>query len=139
MPPVLKALSAHRFGQGRSYRTLGYRALRGRALNESAAEHARLPGGCIVEHTGLTWRYALFARDKFDLIPAIAGAQPSRLRRAGRAHPNENLEAIAHRAIDVAVADPVDVAQQDAVHPQRLARADHDLAARRVQPHHIQR
>src|SRR3954454_5148360 len=140
MPPVLKALSAHCFDQGRrSYRAFGYSALRGRALDESAAEDARLPGGCIVEHAGLTWRYALFARDKFDLIPAIAGAQPSRLRRAGRAHPHENLESVADRAIDRPVANPVDVAQQDAVHPQRLARADHNLAARRVQPHHIQR
>src|SRR6202000_2011459 len=84
-------------------------------------------------------RYALFARDQFDLIPAIGGAQPRRLRRAGRSHAHENLEPVADCAIEVAVADPVDVAQHDAVHPQRLARPDHDAAAGGIELDDIKR
>src|SRR6202000_2923559 len=84
-------------------------------------------------------RYALFARDQFDLIPAIGGAQPRRLRRAGRSHAHENLEPVADRAIEIAVADPVDVAQHDAIHPQRLARPDHDAAACGIKLHDVQR
>ena len=114
-------------------------ALGGRALDKSAAEHARLPRGRIVEHAGLAGRYALLARDEFDFIAAIGRAQPRRLRRAGRSHAHENLQPVADRAIERAVADPVDVAQHDAIHPQCLARSDHDAAAGGIQPHHIER
>ena len=69
----------------------------------------------------------------------MRAAQPGRLRRAGRAHAHEHLEAIADGAVDVAIADPVDVAQHDAVHLQRLARADHDAAVGGLQPHHVKR
>src|SRR5262249_44042391 len=41
--------------------------------------------------------------------------------------------------IERAIADPVDVAQDDAVHPQRLARADHDAARRGIEPDDIKR
>src|SRR6202022_230097 len=104
-----------------------------------AAEHAGLARRCIVEHAGLAGRYALFARDELDFIAAVGRAQPRRLRRAGRSHPHENLKTIADCAIERAVADPVDVAQRDAIHPQCLARPYHDAAAGRVQPHDIER
>ena len=42
-------------------------------------------------------------------------------------------------AIERAVADPVDVAQHDAIHPQRLARPDHDAAARGIELDDIER
>ena len=97
------------------------------------------PDRRIVEHAGLAGGYALFAGDEFDFITAVGRAQPRRLRRAGRSHPHENLEPLADRAIERAVADPVDVAQRDAIHPQRLARTDHDAAAGGLKPHHIER
>src|SRR5437899_8105299 len=140
MPPALKLLSAHCLGERlRPRRAFGRGALRCRALDEPAAEHACLPRGCIVEHAGLSRGYALFARDQLDFISAIGRAQPRRLRRAGRAHPHENLETLADRAIERAVTDPVEIAQHDAIHPQSLARADHDAAAGGLQPHHIER
>ena len=67
-------------------------------MNKTAAKHARLAGSRIVEHTGLAGRDALFARDQFDFIAAVwRGAQPCRLRRAGRSHPHEHLEPVADR------------------------------------------
>src|SRR5258708_16421189 len=93
----------------------------------------------MVEHAGWAGRYAVFAGDEFDFITAAGRAQPRRLRRAGRSHAHENLKAVADRAIERAVADPVDIAQHDAIHPQCLARADHDAAADSVEPQHIQR
>ena len=77
-------------------------------MNKSAAEHPRLPRGRIVKHAGLAGRYALLARDEFDFIAAISRAQPRRLRRAGRSHANENLQPVADRAVERAVANPVD-------------------------------
>src|ERR1700733_1335474 len=142
--PRPETLSAPRLDEGLRRdgfpcRAFGRCALRGRALDESAAEHARLARGCIVEHAGLAGGYALFAGDEFDFISAINRAEPRRLRRAGRSHPHENLQTLADRAIQRAVADPVDIAQHDAIHPQSLARADHDTAAGRIQPHHVER
>src|ERR1700752_3346136 len=90
----------------------------GSALDEAAAEHARLAGRCIVEHTGLPRGDALFARDQLDFIASVfARPQPRRLRRAGRSHPHENFQTLADRAIEHTVTDPVDVAQHDAIHP----------------------
>src|SRR5262249_15461417 len=112
-------LAANRLDQRlRALRAAARHSPGGRALNESAAEHARLARRRIVEHTGLAGRDALFARDQLDLVTAVAAAQPRRLRRPRRAHPHKNLKARADRAIDLAVADPVDVAKLDPVHPQ---------------------
>src|SRR5262249_46279845 len=88
---------------------------------------------------GLPGRDALLAADQFDLIMAVVAAQPGRLRRTRRAHAHEHLEPASDRAIDIAVADPVDVAQHDAVHLQRLTRADHDAPARPLEPQDIER
>src|SRR6266852_127113 len=131
-------LSADRLGERARCRRAD-RVSGDRALDEAAAEHARLPRWRVVEHAGLPRGHALLARDQFDLVMAVAATQPGWLRRAGRAHPHEYLEAIGHRAVDRAVADPVDVAKPDAVHPQGLARADHDAACRGIEPHHIER
>ena len=111
-----------------------------RALDEAAAEHARLAVGRIVEHAGLAGRHAFLAVDQLDLDAAGAAAQPRRLRRARRAHLDEDLApAGAQRSLDRAVADPVHVAQRDAPRRERLARADHDAARCRVEAHHVER
>src|SRR5205823_7123850 len=109
------------------------------ALDESAAEHARGSRRRVVERAGLARRDALFTGDEFDFIAAVDRAQPGRLRRPRRAHAHEHLDAVADHAIERAIADPVDVAQHDAIHPQRLAWADHDAAARGLQLHHVER
>src|SRR5579883_1487625 len=102
---------------------------RGHALDEAAAEHARLAVARIVEHAGLAGRDAFFAVDQLDLDPVAGHAEPSRLRRASRAHLDEDLAAH-HRAFlrDLAVAEPVHV-----------ARADHDAVAFGVEPHDVER
>ena len=105
----------------------------------SAAEHARLSRGRIVEHAGLAGRDALFAGNEFNLITAVDRAQPSRLRRPCRTHAHEHLDAIADHAVERAVADPVDVTKPDAIHPQRLARPYHDAAAGRIELDDIER
>src|SRR5262249_55822062 len=84
-------------------------------------------------------RDALLARDQLDLVIAVAAAQPRGLRRARRAHAHEDLETLADGAVERAVADPVDVAQANSIHPQRLARTDPDAARRGVELHHIER
>src|SRR5882757_1324227 len=87
-----------------------YCVFRRRALDESAAEHARLPRWRIVEYASLAGRHALLACDQFDFITAFRRAQPRRLRRAGRTHPHEHLKATVDRAVERTVADPVHVA-----------------------------
>src|SRR5262249_48416218 len=64
---------------------------RHRALDEAAAEHARLAVGRVVERAGLPGRHAVLAGDEIDLDAAGASAQPSRLRRPGGAHLDEDL------------------------------------------------
>src|SRR6185503_15898938 len=101
--------------------------------------HARLSRRRIVEHASLARRYALFAGNQFDLIAAIDRAQPGRLRRPRRTHAHEHLDAVADHALQRAVADPVDVAQLNADHPQRLARSHHDAAAGRIELDDVER
>src|SRR5882762_3979543 len=112
---------------------------RGRTPDESTTEHARLSRRRIIEHAGLARRNALFAGDELHFITTIDRAQPGRLRRARRARAHEHLDAGADDAIERAVADPVDVAQLDAIHPQRLARTNHDAAAGGFEPDDIER
>src|SRR6478609_5751545 len=97
MPPALYIfLAADRFCERPRRAACG---LRGGALNEAAAEHAGLAGRCVVEHAGLSGRDALLAGDELDLVVAVRAAQPRGLRRAGRAHAHEHLEAIADGAV----------------------------------------
>src|SRR5262245_23719562 len=82
----------------------------------------------------------MLAIDQFDLTSLRAVAQPRCLRRTRRADFHEYLAAvIGQRLVDRAVANPVDVAQQDPAHAQRLARADHDAPTLSVEPNDIQR
>ena len=77
----------------RSSRTCARVRRRHRALDETAAEHARLALACVVEHAGLPRRDAVLAVDQFDLVAAVRRAQPRRLRRPRRAHLDENFAA----------------------------------------------
>src|ERR1700722_8434970 len=122
-PPEI--LSAHRLDKrlrcgGFQPRPFGHSTPGGGALDETAAEHTRLAGGCIVEHTGLPRGDALFARDQFDLIAAVFGrAQPRRLRRTGRSYPHENLQTLADHPIESAGGGPTRAAPHTTVPPKR--------------------
>src|ERR1700712_3782501 len=139
--PRTFSLPAHDFHERRGFRhpCPRQRIPCGGALDEPAAEHARLSAGGGVEHAGLARRHALFAGDQFDFVAAVDRAQPRRLRRTRRAHPHEHLDAVADDAVQRTVADPVDVAQLDAVHPQRLARSHHDTAAQGIELDDVER
>src|SRR5665811_429374 len=111
-----------------------------RALDEAAAEYARLALAGVIEYAGLAGRNAILAVHQFDLIAAIRGREPARLRRPGRAYLHEHFAAVVgERFFDAAVADPIHVAQHDTAGAQRRARADHDAAALGIEPHHIER
>ncbi len=112
----------------------------GRALNEAAAQHARLTLRRIVEHTGLSGRDAVLAGDEVDLDAVGTAAQPRRLRRPGRAHLDENLvPARAQGLIDRAVAQPIHVTQPHPAGAQRLARTDDHAPRLRIEAHDIER
>src|SRR5665213_533947 len=108
-----------------------------RALDKSAAKHARLALAMLVEDAGLPRRDAILAVDQLDLIAGASGAQPSRPRRPRRAHLDENFAA--DGIVDIGIADPVDVAQHNVARTQSLARAHHHAAALGVEPHDIER
>src|SRR5262245_4442659 len=110
-----------------------------RGLNETAAENTCLSRRRIIEYAGLTGRNALFARHQLNLVPTVRAAQPGGLRRASRPYAYENLKSVADCGIESAVTDPVDVAQDDSIHPERLSRADDNTSARGIKPQHIQR
>src|SRR5262249_62201981 len=57
-----------------------------RALDEAAAEHARLAFGRVVEHASLARRHAVLALEQIDLHAVRSPAQPGRLWRPRRAH-----------------------------------------------------
>ena len=87
-----KILPARRDGRNRfSARHLGGRD---RALDEAAAEHARLALAGVIEHAGLAGRHAMFAIDKFHFVAGGAVAQPGRLRRPGRTHLDEHFQLV---------------------------------------------
>src|SRR5665213_121453 len=50
-----------------------------RALDEAAAEHARLALARIVENAGRAGRNAVLAVHQFDLVAAVGGPQPASL------------------------------------------------------------
>src|SRR6185312_6206576 len=104
-----------------------------------ATEHARLSLARVVEDAGLPRRNALLAVDQLDLVMAVSAAQPCRLWRPRRANLDVDFTTRGNRRVNVAVAEPVDVAQHDAAGAQRLARADHHAAALGVEPHDIER
>src|SRR5215831_10149804 len=113
---------------------------RDRALDEAAAEHARLPFGGVVEHAGLARRHAVLAVEEVDFDARPSPAQPCRLRRPRGAHLDEHLvPARAQRVVDGVLAQPIDLAQPHPAGAQRLARPDHDAARRRIEPHHVER
>src|SRR5262249_25537747 len=113
---------------------------RHRALDEAAAEHARLAVGRVVERAGLPGRHAVLAGDEIDLDAAGAAAQPGRLRRPGGAHLDEDLvPAGAQRTVDAALAQPVDLAQPHPAGAQGIARPDHDAPRGGVEPDHVER
>src|SRR4029079_3790242 len=66
--------------------------------------------------------------------------EPSGLRCACRTHLDEDLDAAdSQRLLKLTLADTGDVAQQNALRVQRLARADDDAAALAVEPHDVKR
>src|SRR6185312_16942427 len=56
-----------------------------------------------------------------------------------RAHAYEHFEPFADSAIERTVADPVYIAQYDAMHLQRLARTDDHTAVRGIELHDVKR
>src|ERR1039458_959030 len=110
------------------------------ALDKAAAEHARLTLASVVKDAGLAGGNAILAVHEINLVAAVRGREPAGLRRPGRTHLHEHLAPlVGELVINIAFADPIDVAQHDATGAQRRARADHDLAAHGIEPHHIER
>src|SRR5262245_61132822 len=110
------------------------------ALDEATAKHARLTVTGVVEHTGLAGRYAVFAIHQLDFAAIRSMSEPGCLRRTRRTDFHEDLAAvIRQRLVKRAVANPIDVAQQDPAHAQRFTRTDHDPATLGVEPHDVQR
>src|SRR4029079_13771340 len=110
------------------------------AGDDAATENTRLPLRRIIERTGLAGRYSILAADQFDLDAAVgAGAQPSRLRCARRAHFHIDLAAVLQSLFERSGAEPIHLAQADTAGAQRLARPDHDPARTSVQADDIQR
>src|SRR5882757_4782212 len=117
-----------------------YLARRHRALNEAAAQHARLTLWRIIEHAGLARGDAVLAGDEIDLDAVSAPAQPSGLWRPGRSHLDENLvPARAQCSVDRAIAQPIDVTQLHAAGTQGFARSNHHATSLRIEPHHVER
>src|SRR5512144_3115282 len=141
-PPPHIGPSSDPAGGGRHAGVVGVRRprRRDRALDEAAAEHARLALGGIVEHARLARRHAVLAGDEIDLDALPRPAQPGRLRGPCGADLDEDLlPAGAQRVIDAALAQPIDVAQLHPACAQRCTRPDHDPARRGIEPHHIKR
>ena len=138
-PPPCAKLSLRSAGAPRA---LAVAALavgrRDRALDETAAQHTRLALARVVEHAGLAGRNAVLAVDQFDFVAASTVPQASRPAAGASNVPSRTPRGDRRRAPHRArLADPVDVAQHDAAHAQRLARADDDAAQarRRAAPH----
>src|SRR6516162_11246339 len=105
------------------------------AADKAAAENARLPLGRVIENAGLAGRHALLALNEVDLNAGCAAAEPCGLRRPGRAHLHEHfVPAGTKRAIDAALAKPVDLAQPYAAGAQRLTRSHHHAPRGSVEP-----
>src|SRR5207244_4640234 len=66
--------------------------------------------------------------------------QQGRLRRPGSSHFHESFMTVVGKCLmERTFANPIDVAQYDAAHAQRLTRADDYAAALSVEPYHIER
>src|SRR6185503_20004807 len=137
--PPRRELAAHH--RGCRARVAGGTTIAGRnrALDESAAQHTRLPLTRIIENAGLAGRHAMLAIDQLNLATVCAVPQPGGLRRAGRPDFHEDFAAIVgQRRLERPFADPVDVAQHDATHAQCLARTDDDTPLLGIKTHDIE-
>src|SRR5262245_42425531 len=111
-----------------------------RALDESTAQHTRLSLARVIKDAGLARRYTMLAIDQFHFATICAVAQPGCLWWAGRPDLHEDLAAIiGQRLFERTFADPVDVAQHDAAHPQRLTRTDNDTPPLGIKAHNVER
>src|SRR4029079_14498931 len=82
----------------------------------------------------------MLAVDQFHLTTIGAVPQPGGLRRPRRKDLHEDLTAIVgQRLLERTFADPVDVAQHDAAHAQRLARTDHDTPVFGIKTYDVER
>src|SRR6185503_812783 len=107
--PPRRELAAHH--RGCRARVAGGTTIAGRnrALDESAAQHTRLPLTRIIENAGLAGRHAMLAIDQLNLATVCAVPQPGGLRRAGRPDFHEDFAAIVgQRLLERSFADPVD-------------------------------
>src|SRR5450631_1832134 len=108
MRASLIARGGHRHRFIGSARAVGRRH---RALDEAAAEHARLANAGVVKDAGLAGRNAILAVHEINLVTAVRGREPAGLRRPGRTHLHEYLApVISEHLFDAALADPIDVA-----------------------------
>src|SRR6516162_10392333 len=112
---------------------------RHRAVDDPAAEHARLALGRLVEDAGLSGGNAGFTADQFDFKTIGTAVQPGSLWRARRADLDVDFAMTADRFVDRAIAQPVHIAQANAAGPQCFARANHNPAQRRIETHDIER
>jgi len=82
----------------------------------------------------------MLTSDQLNLTAVCAVSQPGGLRRTRRADFHEDLAAIVgQRLLDRPFTDPVDVAQHDAAHAQRLARTDDNTPLLGIKTHDIER
>src|SRR5665811_542871 len=97
---------------------------RHRALDEAAAEYARLALAGIIKDAGLAGRNAVLAVHQFDLVAAVGGHEPAGLRRPRRTYLHEHLApVVGERFFDTALPDPIDIAQHDTAGAQRDTRS----------------
>src|SRR5262245_57684059 len=138
--PPRRELTAHR-GDFGARGTGGTNIPRcNRALDESAAQHARLPLTRVIKDAGLAWRYTMLAIDQFHLATMCAMAQPGCLRRSRRPDLHEDLAPIIGQSLfERTFADPIDVAEHDAAHAQRLTRTDDHTAPLGIKTHDVER
>src|SRR5690606_23626400 len=87
----------------------------------------------VVDDTGLTGGNPLLRAGQHDLHTFRVAAQEGRARLARRAHAHGHLQALGRQVVERRGAEPVDVAQPDALGAEHLARADDDAALLRIE------
>src|SRR5262249_20104011 len=97
--------------------------------DESAAENPRTGLRIGIKHRGLAGRDPVLRRGELQRNALFTLFEDGRDGRAGGADARRHGEAGGRDVGEIAVADPVDVAQTDGGGGERLARPDHDLAA----------